>query len=384
MVGEPSLSRCILFIVNDSAFFVSHRLPVAVAAKNAGYDVTVATAMGERVDEITKAGIDFVAIPLNRGSLNVLAELRLIMAIASLYRSVKPDIVHLVTIKPVLYGGITARLFQVPAVVYAISGMGYLFTNERGGIVRKLVEFLYRIALKHRRGTVIVQNDSDRATLQEIHALPFGHDLLIPGSGVDLKRFVPTPLNINESIVVLPARMLWDKGVGEFVAAAKMLKHRGVPARFVLVGEYDADNPAAIDRQQLQAWQDEGVIEWWGYRPDMPEVLSMASLVVLPSYREGLPKTLAEAAAAGRAIITSDAPGCRDVVEPNKNGVLVPIRDAESLADAIQRLLSDKNRLIAMGNESRRIAEAKFSLEKIIDMHMSIYNSLSDYHGRCA
>jgi glycosyltransferase involved in cell wall biosynthesis len=378
LVGDSGLSRRLLYLVNDSAFFVSHRLSIALAAKKAGYDVVVATAEGERIDEITGAGLEFISLPLKRGSLNILSELRLFIAIVLLFRSLKPDIVHLVTIKPVLYGGIVARLLHVHAVVYAISGMGYLFTNERGGIVRSVVEALYRFALGNRQGRVIVQNNSDRDTLQAIHALPPGHDVLIPGSGVDLTRFNTSPINNNEEIIVLPARMLWDKGVGEFVTAARLLRQRGMAARFVLVGEYDAHNPASISRQQLKQWQDERVIEWWGYQYDMPSVMAKACLVVLPSYREGLPKVLVEAAAAGRAIVTTDAPGCRDVVVQGRNGLLVPIRDAVSLADAMYELLKDRNRLASMGFESRKIAEARFGLEKIVAMHLNIYNLLTN------
>jgi len=364
--------------VNDSAFFVTHRLPVALAAKDAGFDVSVATAVGERVDEITRAGLRFIAIPLKRGSTNIFSELRLMIVLARLFLSLKPDIVHLVTIKPVLYGGILARLLHVRAVVSAISGMGYLFTNKRGGLIRRVVETLYRFSLGHRHGKVIVQNASDRETLEEIRALPVGHDVLIPGSGVDLKKYIPVPVNSSESIVVLPARMLWDKGVGEFVNAAKLLHQQGVTARFVLVGEYDAHNPAAISRQQLEQWEKEGDIEWWGFQHDMTSIFARACLVVFPSYREGLPKSLAEAAAAGKAIVTTDAPGCRDVVEHGRNGLLVPVRDTVCLANAIKELLKDKDRLVSMGYESRKIAESKFGLEEIVAMHLRIYRNLTE------
>lgn len=375
------MSRRLLFVVNDSAFFVSHRLPVAIAAKQAGYDVAVAAAEGERINEITEAELDFIAIPVKRGSKNVFTELRLFIALIVLFRKFKPDVVHLVTIKPVLYGGILARLLRVKGVVFAISGMGYLFTNERRGLVRDFVEGLYRFALGHPHGKVIVQNESDRNTLQAIHALPASHDILIPGSGVDLKKFIPAALNFQESIVVLPARMLWDKGVGEFVESARLLRQRGVSARFVLVGGIDADNPAAIMKEQIQVWQDDGVIEWWGYQEDMSKIFAMSVLVVLPSYREGLPKVLAEAAAAGRAIVTTDAPGCRDVVVNGVNGLLVPVGESESLAAAMAELLSDRNRLLEMGHESRIIAEERFDLKKVVERHLLIYASLFGVAG---
>lgn len=372
------MSGRLLFIVNDSAFFVSHRLALAIAAKQAGYEVIVATGGGQCRDEITCAGLKYIRLPLSRGGMNPLAEARLLYSMVSLYWSVRPDLVHLVTIKPVLYGGILARLLRVPGVVAAISGMGYLFTDDHRSLVRYMVQGLYRFALGHRNSRIIFQNNSDKAALQDLGALRPGYDVLIPGSGVDLSVFTPAPLPEGVPLVVLPARMLRDKGVVEFIEAAQILRNRGVPWRFVLVGPADPDNPTAVPLVQLEAFQKDSVIEWWGYCDDMPSVFADASLVVLPSYREGMPKALLEAAAAGRAIVTTDAPGCRDVVEPEKNGLLVPVKEPEALASAIEQLLTDRERLVEMGRNSRKKAEDEFGIERVVEAHLHIYKILMD------
>lgn len=371
------MSRHILFLVNDAAFFVSHRLPLAEAARSAGFRVSVATGPGERTHDVVASGFEHHELPMTRSGTNPFAELRLLLAIARLYRSVRPDLVHLVTIKPVLYGGILARALRVPATVAAVTGMGYLFTDQRNGYARKMAEMLYRVALGHSNGRVIVQNNDDRRYLAEIGALQECKSVLVPGSGVDLAVFAPTPLPTGAPLVLFPARMLWDKGAGEFVAAARMLRDQGSDAKFVMVGPCDPDNPAAVSQEQLEKWQAESVVEWWGPRADMPAVFAEASLVVLPSYyREGMPKVLLEAAAAGRAIITTDAPGCRDVIDSGKNGMLVPVRDAHVLASAIDSLLKDRERLAGMGLAGRIVAERCFGIERVVATHVQIYNTL--------
>lgn len=367
----------ILYIVNDPAFFLSHRLPVALEAKRSGYEVMVATGPGEGVEEILTAGFGHRLLPLARGGMNPWAELRLLAAIGRLFRAERPDLVHLVTIKPVLYGGILARFMKVSGVVAAISGMGYLFTGKRRGAARRIAEFFYRLALGHGNSRVIVQNQADREGLQEMGAIGRNQDVLIPGSGVDLEQFRPNPIPEGQLLVILPARMLWDKGVAEFIQAAIKLQEQGNNARFALVGGHDPYNPAAVSLEQLENWQAHGPVEWWGHCRDMPDVLSRACLVVLPSfYREGVPKVLLEAAAAGRAIVTTDAPGCRDVVEPGMNGELVPVKDAQALAQVMGRLLTDRDLLQEKGRCGREKAEAEFGVERVVAAHMEIYREL--------
>ena len=366
----------LLLLVNDPAFFLSHRLPVAQAARRAGYDVVVATGPGHGGETIRGHGIQHREVPMSGAGRNPLGELRALLAVRRLLKEEAPDIVHLVTIKPILYGGLVARWLGIPAMVAAVSGMGYLFTAERAGAVRRLAEMLYRAALDHPNGRVIVQNEDDRDGLRAMGALRRDQAVLVPGSGVDLDAFAPTPLPAGRPVVLLPARMLWDKGVGEFVEAARALRQRGLDARFVLAGTAGHHNPASVPLARLEAWREEGVVEWWGWQPDMAAVLAQASIVTLPSYREGMPKVLLEAAAAGRPVVTTDVPGCRDAVDPGRSGELVPARDAAALAAAIERLLGSPGERAAMGARGRERAEARHGIDRVVEAHLAIYGTL--------
>ncbi len=373
----------LMIVVNDLGFFWSHRRAVALGALHSGYEVFVTTPGGPRVAELERAGLRHVAWQVGRGSTHPLWELRSVWSLARAFRKVRPHIAHLVTIKPVLYGGALARMLRTPAVVAAVSGMGYLFVaaGRRRGPARRWAEAADRFAFGHPHSRVIVQTRDDEAALRAIGALRPGQAVLIRGSGVDLEVFRASPLPEGTPLVVLPARMLWDKGVGEFVQAAERLRAQGVAVRMALVGPHDLENPAAVPLAQLETWRERGPVEWWGHRDDMPEVLRSAHLVVLPSYREGVPKCLLEAAAAGRAIVTTDAPGCRDVVEHGRNGLLVPPRDAGALAEATASLLGDRERLEAMGKQGRAKAEAEFGIEDVVRAHLSLYRSLCPPQG---
>lgn len=369
----------ILIVVNSAAFFLSHRLPVAAAAINDGFDVHIATADEPEAGGIRQLNMPHHAIPLSRGGMNPLMELRSLISLYRLFRRIGPNVVHLVTVKPVLYGGMAARLARTPGVVAAISGLGQVFTGQgmHSLLIRGMVSRLYLWALGRRNIRVIVQNADDMKTIKQLTGLEQECFRLLPGSGVDLDAYAKKPEPDGEPIVVLASRMLFDKGIGEFVSAARSLKQKGVRARFVLVGAPDPDNPTSATTSILQGWHDEGCVEWWGYRGDIADIFARAHLVVLPSYYgEGLPKVLIEAAACGRAVITTDSPGCRDAVEPGVTGILVPVRDSTALANAIQDLLADSTRRQAMGEAGRKRAEAVFPLEKVVEAHLSIYREL--------
>jgi glycosyltransferase involved in cell wall biosynthesis len=239
-----------------------------------------------------------------------------------------------------------------------------------------LVGGLYRLALGHHNLKVIFQSPDDRASLARLAHLPGRKVAMIRGSGVDLTQYgvMPTPPGIP--VVVLAARLLADKGVLEFVQAARLLRQRGCNARFVLVGTVDTANPTSFTDAEVSAWARDGVVEWWGHRADMPQVLATAQLVVLPSYREGLPKVLIEAAACGRAVVTTDVPGCRDAIEPGVTGVLVPVRDAVALADAMAALINDPLRCKVMGDAGRALAEKAFDVRQVVAAHLQIYQEL--------
>lgn len=371
-------TRRILYLVNESRFFLSHRLPLALAAQAAGYEVHIATPADDAAHLIPRHGLRHHPVALSREGTGPLGELRGLVSIGRLYRRLRPDLVHQVTIKPVLYGGLMGRLLGVPARVSAISGLGYLFIAPglKACLLRTAARQAYRGALGGAGSQVIFQNPDDRDDFVRRALVTAEQTVLIRGSGVDTALFQPNAPPAGTPLVVLPARMLWDKGVGEFVEAARQLRARGLDARFALVGPVDPYNPAGIPPDRLEAWQREGVIEWWGRRDDMPQVLRQATVVCLPSYREGLPKALLEAAASGRAIVTTDVPGCREVVREGHNGLLVPARDAEALARALEALLGDAERCRAMGGCGRQLVEQELSLQRVIDDHLRLYREL--------
>jgi len=365
----------VLIVANVSWFFVSHRLPLALGARAAGYDVHVAASPDDSTRLLADAGIPFHPIPLQRGATDIGRDVTTVRALKRLYRELRPALVHHVTLKPVLFGGIAARLAGVPHVVSAIAGMGSMFLAEgtaaraRAAIVRRLL----RMATGRPGDWFIFQNEADRAEFAANGIGRPGNAVLIAGSGVDLDCFRPSPEPPGVPLVVLPARMIGDKGVREFVAAARALHARGVAARFALVGGEDPDNPSALARPELNALVSEGAVEWWGHRTDMPAVLRESHVVCLPSYREGMPKALLEAAAAGRPVVTTDVPGCRDCVEPGVSGLLVPARDAGALADALAALLADPSRRASMGRAGRARAERDFGIDAVVGDTLALY-----------
>lgn len=370
----------LLIVVNDPAFFLSHRLPVALGARCQGYDVHLATPAGKAVSDIIKAGFPHHEIPLSRSGKNPLREVRSLLTLIRIMRKVRPDIVHLVTIKPVLYGGIAARLTSVKGVVAAISGLGFVFLSKglKASLLRGLVKYLYWLALARKGVRVIFQNPDDRDLLLKMKVLHPSQAEIIRGSGVDLSMYGCAPEPVGTPIVCMAARLLSDKGVYEFIEAAYLLHKRGVKSRFQLIGDADPGNPASVAASDLVRWSQERIVELLGQRKDVPELFALAHVVVLPSYREGLPKVLVEAAACGRAVVTTDVPGCRDAIEPGVSGLLVPVGDAFGLASAIEKLLADGDLRQSMGAAGRALAESEFAIDKIVQQHLRIYQKLEE------
>ncbi len=361
----------LLFVVTEDWYFVSHRLPLAVAARAAGLDVAVATRAGRQADVIRNAGIRLIPFTLSRRGGNPLRE---VIALWRLYRRERPDLVHHVALKPVMFGALAAWLARVPAQVNAVAGLGWLFTSS-GRIVRLVrpaLRWMLARLLNRPHSLTIVQNPEDKALLER-SGVSAARLRLIRGAGVDVQIFYPVMPPSGPVCIVLVARMLWDKGVGEFVEAACRLTGAGVSARFVLVGDPDPANPASVPESTLRSWHGQHGVEWWGRREDMPAVLQAAHIACLPSYREGLPKSLLEAAACGLPIVTTDAPGCREVVRDGVNGLLVPVRDAAALAAALRKLIDDAELRRRMGEQSRLRAETEFGQETVIKQTLAIY-----------
>lgn len=371
----------VLMVVNHAGFFLTHRLPLAVAARDAGWDVHIATPQSKHVPAIEASGLAWHRVRLTRSGTNPLTEMRAVADLASLYRRLRPALVHHVTTKPVLYGTAAARITGVPAVVNALAGLGHLslagdFFHR---VLRGGVRLGFRAVLRHRNMRVIFQNEDDRGAFVDRGILALRETVIVPGSGVDPDVFRPTnrPRG-NPPVVVLPSRMLYTKGVAEFVEAARILRARGITARFVLVGEPDPDNPASIPADVLVRWTAGGLVECQGRRDDMPAVYAESDIVVLPSYREGMPKVLIEAAACGLPAVTTDVPGCRDVVEHGRSGLVVPVRDGgRELAKAIETLIGDEALSRAMGRRGRELVLERFALSRVIDQTLSLYGELT-------
>jgi glycosyltransferase involved in cell wall biosynthesis len=375
------MSRTLMFVVNVDWFFLSHRLPIALEAMRQGYQVHIATGLTDKQGELERHGLVVHPLALDRSSAGLGNAWRTMVQLWQIFRAVRPDVVHLVTIKPVLLGGLVARLAGVPAVVAAVSGLGFVFVAKgvKASARRWLVGGLYRLALGHYNLKVIFQNPDDQTSLVRLAHLPDRKVAMIRGAGVDLTQHCVMPIPPGMPVVVLAARLLADKGVLEFVQAARLLRHRGCNARFVLVGTVDTANPTSLSDAEVSAWVQYGVVEWWGHRADMPHVLAAARVVVLPSYYgEGLPKVLIEAAACGRVVVTTDHPGCRDAIDPGVTGILVPVRNSMALADAMETLINDPVRCKVMGDAGRALAEKAFDVRQVVAEHLQIYQGLID------
>lgn len=368
----------LLFLVSEDWYFVSHRLHLAKAAQAAGFDVGIATRIGTHGTLLKAAGLRVFPLTLQRRSRNPLRELAALRQIVDIYQSYRPQIVHQVALKPIIYGSVAAKIAGVPIVINALAGLGYVFTSHEfyARLLQPVVLAIFRLLFRRANLKVIFQNADDRELLVRLGAVRDEQALQIRGAGIDINTFYPGVPAAGRAQVVFPARMLFDKGLREFVAAARLLRSEGSDARFILVGEPDENNPASADTRILKQWVAEGAVEWWGRRDDLPLVLRNATLICLPSYREGLPKVLLEGAASGKAIVATDVPGCREIVLPGVNGLLVPLRDSHALAFAIRRLLGDSEMRERFGRNGRHLVEQQFSDKTIAAQTLRLYQDM--------
>lgn len=377
------MKKKVLFLLNDAPFFISHRLPIAEAALSAGFEVHVAAPHHDKsIEKIISSGIIFHDVPLKRGGRSLIGELKLILFYWKMIGLIRPDLIHAVTMKPILYGGLVARLRRVPAVVHAVTGLGYLFLID--GIfanVQKYIVFsLFRIVFAHNNLRIIFQNSDDLNLFLNKKIMKNENYNIIYGCGVDLNQFKFSPEPSKPTTILFPARIIGDKGVREFVDAARIIKDKGLNAVFYIAGRMDSDNPTDIGEELLNNWQRMGWIEWKGFIKNMPEIYSSSHIICLPSYREGLPRSLIEAAACGRPIVTTDVPGCREVVQDGINGLLVPARNSEALAVAISNLINDEELRLSMGRRSREIATNRFSVQQFVEESLDVYRLVLDGH----
>lgn len=373
--ADTPCRKKILFVVTEDWYFHSHRLAHAVAAVAAGYDVSVATREAGHGDLIRSAGIDLIPFEMTRRGFNPFAELLTVFRLSILYRSHKPDIVHHVALKPVIFGSLAAWLARVPAMVNAVAGLGYAFTSGdgRAKALRSAIGMILPRLLNRRGSRVIVQNPDDGGALAGM-GVEQRRIVLIRGAGVDPQMFRAEQMQAGPPIVVLACRMIWGKGVRAFVAAAQAVRSRFPEARFVLVGKPDPGNPNAVPESQLADWNRAGPVEWWGFRTDMPQVLREMHIMCFPStYGEGVPKILIEAAASGKPIVATDIPGCREVVLHGESGFLVMPGDHEALVAALVELIGDPGRRTAMGLRGRAHFEQNLALDGVVDATLRVY-----------
>jgi glycosyltransferase involved in cell wall biosynthesis len=376
--------RHVLFIINHAAFFASHRLPLARAAQLAGYRVTLITGQPASTDtepnavaDIRAAGIMHYRTAFTSAGMNPVREGFSLLQIIALLLRLRPSAVHCASPKALMYGGIAARILRVPVVVLAVSGMGYAHTAGRHRMGRRVAAVFLRIlgrwSYGNPRARVVVQNTDDMAALRDAGVVPPSRLVLVPGSGVDLSAFRLVEKSKKARLVLFPGRVLHDKGIGEFMAAAATLKREFPNWRFVVAGATDYVNPSAASAESIAMWRAAGNAEFLGHVPDIIPLMEEASIVCLPSYREGMPKALLEAAATGAAVVTTDAVGCREAVIPDKTGILVPPGDAESLTVALRTLMLDDARRTELGEAGRKLVEERFAMPRILDALLQLY-----------
>ncbi len=369
-------TRTILFFVGDASFFVTHRLNLVKGALSDGYDVVVACPASPAVDEICASGAKWVEWKINRGGTSIIGELLTFAGALKIARTTAPTVVHAIALKCILHAGFASKIMRIP-IVGAVSGLGYVFTGVPNGsktILRHLINRLMKLGLNRSNASFIFQNRDD-ARMVEYAKLDKVTVHMIAGSGVDLEKIAMQPHPESATTVIgLPARLLRDKGVYEFVEAARAIRRRrDLDARLLLIGDPDPTNPSSVTPHEIEIWIAEGIIEWLPYTRDISTTLAMVHIVALPSYREGFPKTIIDASAAGRASVTSDVPGCRDAIVKGVTGLLCPAKDGTALANALELLIVDRDLCIAMGLAARKHAEANFDIHDVTSQHLKIY-----------
>ena len=369
----------IILSANTDWYLYNFRKALALRLQENDFEVVFVTPSGKYASQFEALGLKWISWKLDRKTISLWKEIQSFFHILQIYRSQRPDIVHHHTIKSVLYGSLAAQLVGVPGIVNSITGLGYVFLESdfQAAFLKKIITPFYKWAHRFQNSVAVFENQPDRDYFIRAGFIPEERSILIESIGADPVQFYPVPEPVQNPFVVLMAgRLLWDKGVGIFVEAARMLKPE-INARFILVGEPDLGNPASIDPETLQRWHDEVIIEWWGWQSDMQSVYARSHVVVLPTmYGEGVPTTLIEGAACGRALIGSDTPGCRPVIQPGVNGFLIPQNDSTALAQAIEQLANDPYLRQKMGKNGREIFLEKFTYEKVNHTMMEVFAKL--------
>ena len=369
----------ILFIISEDWYFYSHRLYLAKIAIKLGYQVALLSHFTHHRSQIVAEGIETIDWPLNRSSKKVFQEIKAIKRIVSSLRQFQPTIIHAVAMKPVIYSAIACAISGLNKRIFALAGLGFVFTSKKRSakVFRSLMEFAFKLLFKGNNTRLILQNTEDQSTLLSANVIDKNHIRLIRGAGVDTSLFNLKPMPKDMPIISLPSRMIWAKGIQDFIDCAKVINKEEKIARFVLVGNPDDQNPDAIPLEQLKSWHSMGIIEWWGHQSDMPKVFHQSTIVCLPtSYGEGLPKSLLEAASCGRPIVAYDVPGCREIVKDGYNGYLVQPKSIDGLVEAIILLINNYKLCVQMGKNGRKLVEKHFTQEKIARETIAVWEEV--------
>lgn len=373
-------SKKIIFLVNIDSFFISHRLNIADQLVKNGYEVHIATEFTKFKNFLKKRGFITHDISFNRNSLNILKALRPFFQIFFLLSKIKPNILHLISLKPSIFGGLISFISPVNSIVISITGLGSMFLNKKflGRVRKNILNLLLQIIFLQKKLKVILQNKSDLKYLVKKTKLKKRKVMIIKGSGVDLKKFKYSKLPKKDLSIVMISRIIADKGIYEYIESIKYLRNINFKAKFYLVGDIDFANPSAIHKSEINIWSKKKIIHHIPYKADIFKIIKRSSIVVLPSYREGFPKILMEAAAVGRPVITTNVPGCKDAVLNNITGVLVPVKNHIKLAEAVMNLAIDNKRLKKISYAARKHAVNNFDVINVVHQHLSIYKKLLD------
>jgi glycosyltransferase involved in cell wall biosynthesis len=368
----------ILYIINVDWFFISHFLPIANEAKYRGLEVHISCGITNKKEYLESLGFIVHPLAISRSGTTIRKELKTIYQIHQVLKLVAPEIVEFLTIKPVLYGGIISRFFLIPKKVFYITGLGYLFIKKgfQGTIIKFFVKFLYRLAIFGKNTVVITENIFDNTLIDSLNAVENAQIHIIRGAGVDLTQYGYLEEDNTKLVVVMASRLLKDKGVFEYIEASKILRDKGFQVEFELYGDIDIDNPASLTSKDLEKIKNYSFIKVNGFSNKIATIFANANIVVLPSYREGLPKVLIEAAACGRAVVTTDVPGCRDAIEPNITGVLCEVKNSKDLALQIEGLILNHNLRNCMGKAGRELAIKEFDINKVVQKHFELYRDI--------
>lgn len=375
------MNKKLFIVVNVDWFFLSHRKEIAIEAQKRGFDVTIVAHNTGRKEEIKALGLKYIDMPMSKSGKNIFQELYTLLFLIFLYKKKKPDVIHHVAIKTILYGTLAAKIVHSNGIVNAASGLGIFFSKDNPSILSRLVVGVLRFSHKQNNLFVIFQNDEDKVLFLDNKIIRDDQAYKIKGSGINLKIFkYVAEQNDSKISVLFASRMIKEKGVFELVEAAKQLKEKCQhQIQFLLCGWID-DNPNSLTKDEVDQISDGRYIVWLGYRTDVQKLLERVHIVVFPSYyREGLPKFLIEACAIGRPIVTTDSVGCRDAVIDGYNGYLVPVKNSNTIADKLKILIEDQSLRMVMGINSRKLAEKYFSIEHVIERHLEIYNKLANY-----